>query len=674
MLILSRSVKVYLFLICVFFIYRLGFSFYFSEFSFLKNNYPEVLKAFFMGWRYDTIVSCYVLVPFLIWSLLNKINPINWTKPIVGFVSYLYLVFFIFLITIFLMSDLGFYSYFQDHINILIFGLIEDDTRAVINSVEKNYPLKLIVSFAFIYLLFIFYFVGKVFQKKRLNISVPLQFLYSILFLFLLVGGLRGGYTIFVLSPKYADFSKHQIINDMSINGIITFEKAYKLRRSRTSLDFDMAKSMGYGEKVQNAFSDYLGFDVSFTPKEQLLKLIERKTALNDKLDRVKPNVVVLVMESFGGHWMQFNSKEFNFLGNLDKHFKEDYLFKNIISGDNGTIGSLMVLGTNIPHRNGARFISESRYLRAPLSSAAHNPFLKRGYDTSFLYGGKLSWRDIGRYFKTQGFHSVEGESHIKGSLGLIGKSGTEWGVFDEHLFDHIYRKLENGSNPKFMMALSTTNHPPFEVPSNYQALPLNLPENLKGKITREKDLFMKRFLAFQYANRKLEEFISKVKKSSFGQNTIIAVTGDHNFWGFMNYAKEDSYRKYSVPLYFYIPESLRPVKYDEKLIGGHEDVMTTLYNLALSHTSFYAFGDDLFNIKSQKSNALGASIYASSEGGFYEGIPFLFDDGDVVVDETARKKLTYLKRQYRSTLTIADFLLRSEYNKRLNNESVTKE
>lgn len=668
MLIFKRSFKIYLFIILLLLVSRVAFSLYFLELSFIQKNLKEVFYAFYMGWRYDSIVASYVLLPYILIGHCFAFIPINFLKRIFDKISFFYFSFIIIFILFILVGDFGFYSYFQEHLNILAFGLLEDDTSALLETTEKNYPLKTgLVLFGIVSLLAIWY-IRRVFKKTMpFNIHFLIKAIWYLPCLVLLFGGLRGGYGEVVLAPKYADFSKHQIINDLSLNGIITLEKAYKLRRQRSSLSFNMAKAMGYGNDIHKAFSDYIGLDVSSTKKEQLVKLLERRTGINSKAEEIKPNIVVLLMESFGAHWMKYNSEEFNFLGDLKKHFDEDILFNNIISGDNGTIGSLMVLGTNIPHREGARFISESRYMRVPLKTASHLPFKKRGYETSFLYGGKLAWRGIGKYFKTQGYNKIEGESHIRESFKLKEKSGTEWGLYDEHLFDHIFTKLNEGIQSKFIFALSTTNHPPFETPKTYTPFSLTIPEQLEGRIRRERSLFNDRFKTFQYSNQKLAEFISKIKNSRLADNTIVVVTGDHNFWGFMNYTKEESFSKYRVPLYFYIPERLRPKKsgINTDKVAGHEDIMTTLYQLALSNTSFYSFGDDLFSAK--ESNALSAAVYANSLGGYIHGKPFIFDGNlkhsSIVFSSDKEDSLQKLKTQYRSTLSVADFFIRSELN-----------
>jgi phosphoglycerol transferase MdoB-like AlkP superfamily enzyme len=666
----TKFIKIYLLLISLLTLFRTIFVIYFSNLDYISNNILELAYAFFMGWRYDTIVASYLLIPFLISILLTSLMKVRLLSNLSSFIFGIYFFIFFNIITLLSICDLGFYSYFQDHLNILFFGFFEDDTVAVVKSIWKNYPLEYaLVGYSF-YIAFIAWVLKRTFKfihrdSKSIMHKGMIKFsLISIILLVAILGGARGGYGILVLSPKYADFSKSLFINQAALNGIITFEKAYKLRRSRSSMNFNMAKALGYGDNIHRAFSDYLGFDTSPTQKEKLINLLERKTPLNPTAENLKPNVIVLLMESFGAHWSKYNSDTFNFLGDLDKNFKEDYSFKNFISSDNGTIGSLMVLGTNIPHRAGARFISESRYMQLPLGSAAHVPFKESGYETNFLYGGKLGWRDIGKYFTYQGIDFVEGESHIRESLNLKGKQGTEWGLYDEHFFEHIYKKLSSTNRPQFLLGLSTSNHPPFEVPDTFSAPELILPKELKERISREEDLFIQRFKAFQYSNFKLAEFINKVKNSKLKDNTIIIVTGDHNFWGFMNYEKSESFLKYTVPLYIYVPDSLKPRRVNLSKFGSHEDIMTTAYNLALSDKSYLSFGEDLFSTTG--SISMNGSIIASGKGAKFSGKFYEWSADGLLKPDASNIEDKELIKQNNSSLSIADFYLRNELKKSL--------
>jgi len=658
----QRIVIFYLLFLFLMILFRCFFVFYFGENEIFNTYQSDLLYSFFMGWKYDSLILSYFIAPFFLLlifiSIFNKVFLFN----VWQFCFFQYSKIVTILLVVILISDLAFFSYFQDHINILFFGTLEDDTFALIETVWKNYPVTSILLGFLVYYFGFTYILRKNFQKVlksniRFSASSLKYFTLLIISFVLLLGGLRGGYGKFVLAPKYSDFSRNSFINLIPINGVVALEKTIKLRQSRNSDDYNILNAMGYDNDIYAAFNDYIGIDTRPTQKEQLLSLIKRFTPENQFLEKNKPNVIVFLMESFGGSWLKYQSSDFDFMYGLEDHFKNDFYFPNFLSSDNGTIGSLMSLESNIPNRPGTRYLSESKYMRTPLTSSAHEPYKTRGYETSFLYGGKLAWRDIGNYFKHQGYHRLIGEAEIIDSLGLEGENGSEWGLYDEHLFNFVIQDLEKSKTPKFMLALSTSNHPPFEVPKNFEFKSLKIPAELESRITREKDLFQKRFQAFQYANAKLKEFIEKIKNSSLGENTIIAVTGDHNFWGFMNYKKSEGFLKHTVPFYLYIPKKYQIEKIDMNRLGSHEDIFPTLYNLSLSNTEYISFGEDLFS--KNQSFAINNDVSAGEEGVVIKGKCFKWDKIPLIEEEEdERCEFPLLLKRYRSTLSIADFYL----------------
>ncbi len=656
--------KFYILISAILFTIRLAFVAYFGDSGLVDKYSSDLFHAFYLGWKYDNLVACYLIVPLFLVTILTflvgRVSVYNFFQ----FLFRPYAVFAALLVTVISISDLGFYSYFQDHINILIFGVLEDDTRALFETIWKNYPVGSILLGLGVYFIFVVYISKRVFRSLyRGQTFLKANKLFNVVLILtsftLLAGGVRGGYGKFVIARKYSDFSDNEFINQVAVNGVVALEKAIKLRRTRTRLDFNMASVMGYDKNIHAAFSDYLGVDTSPTPRDQLLKLIYRRTTKNKHLEKVKPNVVVLVMESFGGSWIKYNSSEFDFMDGLLGHFKEDYYFPNFISADNGTIGSLLTIGTNIPHRQGARFLSESRYMYLALESSAHIPYKNKGYETNFIYGGKLGWRDIGKYFKRQGYHHVTGEIGIKNDLGLEGRVGTEWGIYDEYLFDYILKNLKERKHSQFFMALSTSNHPPFEFPNSFPKKKLRLPDSLKNRIAREEELFLKRFQTFQYVSTKLSEFLDNIKNSSLADNTIVVITGDHNFWGFMNYTKEESYEKFTVPFYLYVPAKIFSEKVNLNKVGSHEDIMSTLYNISLSDTEYLSFGEDL--LSDNKTYALNNAIHAGEEGVVYRGKKYEWSKMPLIKTQDIEKEFTSLDLRYRSSLSIADFYLREK-------------
>lgn len=619
---IKRYLYLYLVFLTIFFVGRVIFTFYFAPNGVLENNVLDVLYAFYMGWRYDTIIISYLSVPYLI---LNFFIVLFKSHALYNF-FYRFFAFYFYLITFLVIAiivcDLGFYSFFQDHLNILFFGLLEDDTKAIFESIWKNYPVIWLSLPIITFFVLVYFFMRKNFSS--LSISERGVFtaggfkllIMMNLTIVLLAGGLRGGYNWYVLSPKYNDFSKHQFINSIALNGFITFEKAIKLRHTRNKKDFKMYKALGY-KNIQSAFRDYLGEPVNTQDDTELIQKLIRSTPVNERLERNPPHVIMLLAESFGGFWLQYDRESFNFLGPLKKHFEQDIFFENFLASNNGTIGSLITLQSTIPDRPGQRYLSESsEYMLTPLTSSVNYPFSQQGYETNFIYGGKLAWRDIGRYFRAQKYDNVIGENYIVDALKLDGDYGTEWGIYDEHIYNYLKQKISQSDRPQFFLILTTSNHPPFQYPKSFKVSDFEFPQELDQRVNRERDLFSVRFKSFKYANSAISNFIDWFKSNVLKDNMIFAMTGDHNFFGFLNYEEDEQFLMHSVPFYLYLPADLRPESYDKNKLGSHEDIFATIYPRALSNARYLVFGEDL--LSSSPSVAINSKIYANEKGMYY--------------------------------------------------------
>jgi phosphoglycerol transferase MdoB-like AlkP superfamily enzyme len=259
-------------------------------------------------------------------------------------------------------------------------------------------------------------------------------------------------------------------------------------------------------------------------------------------------------MESFGSDLLQYNSASFNLMGELKKHFDEDLVFYNFLPGSGGTAESVEVILANMPKRPYSPVLSQSKNAYKKYNFGAAVPYQNNKYETAFIYGGGIGWRKMGAFSLNLGFDKAIGAGSMDDKY-----PRNQWGVYDEHLLDYAFNYLRSSKNKKFIAVLTTTNHPPYSLPKDYKHMPLKIPQELDKKISN-KDLARKRFEVYQYANDSVGKFISRIKNSEFAQNTIIAITGDHNFWGLYEYEESQLFNSYKVPFYLYIPKKLKPV------------------------------------------------------------------------------------------------------------------
>ncbi len=572
----------------------------------ISNHYPEIINAFMRGFRFDLSAISYItilLIPFL----LFKKTPIIVTE--FGFSIHRILLFLWIGFGIF---DIIFYSFYTDRINLIAFGLIDDNTTAVVKGFWKNYPAVEICAVILVLYLIAHFSLKKLLVKNRIFILNSGFKFKMLLFTVLFFLG-RGTLSMFPLGADYAVISTIPFVNQLSFGTAHALIRAAKLRTLQSRLganawNFNL-KEFGYdpdqSKSEDQAFEDFFAQKINGKSRYDLMKFKAPKQAENNQIK----NVVVLVMESWGTYGITgSHPPDFDLVGKMQKHFDQDYINLHFLANTPGTAGSLSCILAGVPQRAISPFLTESSYLNTPLSTSPALTYKKQNFETHFLYGGNPGWRDINKYASIQGFDFIEGEIDVKKTLsehnlGMVGIH--DWGIYDEDLFKYINIKLsEKSDQKKLYVVMTTTNHPPFELPDNYDIKSI-LPQiniehyPLVNRIIDAK-LSQERFKTYRYSSDALAVFMDEIKRSQLGKSTLVAATGDHSSW-LINFNSDERFIKDSVPFYLFVPENIRAAyhldkKRFENHFGGHMDIWPTLYNLSLNSGEYETFGADLFS------------------------------------------------------------------------------
>jgi phosphoglycerol transferase MdoB-like AlkP superfamily enzyme len=652
---------------------RIGFAFYFGDYSEIMKDFSTFRTALILGLRFDLMPLAYInALPFFILNISYLIPG----KFIIKLSRTLIISILVFGYTILIwlyLCDLAFYSYYQDHMNILFFGLFEDDTYAVLMSVWKNYNVPVLLSI----ILFVHYlwyrFVKLMFSPFEFDLK-PRKFDWKTPVTF--VGGCvliaffaRGTFNRLPLSIEDAYFSNNEFINEVALNGPVSLNRAIKIRKTYGKGEFDFISEMGF-ETWEAAYVAAFGKQPTNSSVYESLK---RKTPENPDLDKNPKHVVMVVMESFGTFWNDENASDFQILGELKKHFDQGYLFNNFLPAENGTIGSIVSVATAQPIRPGARFLSESEFVSTHIRSSGHLPFKEKGYDTHFIYGGKLGWRELGKFLSAQKYDHLWGADEMKEAMPELNNIekrdlGNEWGIFDEYLFSFIEEQIRTATRPQFFLVLTTSNHPPFEYPTTYNPLPIILTPERMNRITFNEDLAMKRLLALQYANQKLGEFLTRMKSGPLREKLVLGLTGDHSYWINKGVDNPQEFKRWAVPFFISVPESMkRPVNLSH--FGSHEDIFPTLFHLTLSNQEYVGFGEDMISQSGTAQNSSG--LYASSSGAYFHGKYWKWKDNkSLLLEETTETPdLLAMKNRARGMIAITDKFLKEEKANTLSGE-----
>lgn len=620
------------------------FSFY-QKGDEISHYFHDFFKALILGMRFDLSTLCYITLPslllWLFWFLMTLLPASVMSIPInILTLQRRYWMTMLLALIFILAADFNYYGYFQDHFNVLVFGLFKDDTTALLKTFWKNYPIiKIGLS-----LVVIGWIINRwllLTWNPQINTSTPshrssVRLLICYIFTFLSVSlGARGTLGLFPLEIMHTAISPHSFINSLSFNGFHALARAFQLRDQQELPWNENLRQLGYAANPTQALIDFttlsqktlkeLGpnqYQISSITRTLSLNtlsspatssaptnpsnpfLSQNPQALDPKLNNSPrpqqqlPHLVVVLMESWGSDWMSEQSSTFDILGALNKHIKKNLFTPYILPSHVATIGSLGSLTVDLPHRLFSPFLTESAFLAVEFQQTPARFLHDKGYDTHFIYGGNLGWRSIDQFLPRQGFQFLHGDHDIQKLFSSTPEENIvhDWGIHDEYVFQYAKTILEKAHKPQFLFILTTTNHPPYNLPKSYHAPSLQMPIALSKQIIGNTPLALDRLKAFQYSNHQLGLFLDQIKTSSLNEQTIVAATGDHSFY-VRSYDNLQFFKKWSVPLLISAPERFLAQAPSKTLsFGSHIDIFPTLYNLIFSQTPYYSLGHDLLD------------------------------------------------------------------------------
>ena len=584
--------KVYLLGLFLFALLRFIYLIRFGEEGIFNHYASDLISSFITGMRFDTQILCYCFALIFLLNFLHFLPKEKLRRFIVAFTK-VYTIVVLSLLIFILFIDHQFYTYFQTHINILVYGFLEDDTSAVMSSVWSDHPvIRLLLAIALI--VFVIYkLITRIYNspkaiQKPINIFVKIACIPIVVGLFVL--GARGSVGIFPLQVDDSTVSENRFINSLTLNGLFTLEKAVEEKNESRKPVYkaEVIKRSGYAN-INAVLSDFRGVPVDATQSEE--NYFET-TAQDSLLEADPPNVIFILMESFGGYYLNFHSEKLNLFGSLEQHLDKGILFTNFLSSTQGTIYSLenIVINKNYP------LISNTNRRFESYKSSIAFPYVNAGYNTTFITGGKLGWRNLQDFIPNQYFKDSYGKAKIVKTN--PNATTNTWGVFDEFLFDDIFNQLTN-KTPQMIFALSTTNHTPYELPTTYDAYPIEISDSLSKLIIANKEVAEANFRAYQYANDCLGKFLTKLKASEFAENTIVAVSGDHNSYALfpLHNSTMEEKDNHIVPFFLSIPEKYKKnLHINKNRYGSHKDIFPTLINLSLSNQKYFSLGNNMLS------------------------------------------------------------------------------
>ncbi len=474
----------------------------------LASHVPfiDIFYSFIYGLKFDLSVLAFLILPLMIISYIPflKFDRSRFSRRIIQIIFYTVMALLFFLELV----DIEYFSAFGDHLGILSYTYL-DNMDLVFYTVAGSFNVILyIVLWAIAAAIFIFIATkfDKVFDSYRSN---PFSKISGLVAMTAILGiGARGGISLAPIDWGSAYFSRYNFANDLSLNGVFTLSRSlfenYNNRNASNLSKYTFFPDQDALKSVQELV--VMPSDSLLEPHESLKRLSRYENS-----DTTKYNVVFIIMESWSARFVGVLGGSPDATPFFDSLAEKSYLFDNMFASGTRTNRGLLASLCSFPSLPG-RAITKLYGYPHPFSSIS-NILDGRGYDSYLVYGGDLSFDNIGGFFRAEGFKNLIGLDEFRSDLVL-----NKWGVPDHNVFERANEEFKKcGDKPFLGVVITSSNHEPFKVPDKRFEIYSDSVPNHEYLNT------------FYYSDWALGHFFHLAENESYYKNTIFVLVGDHS-------------------------------------------------------------------------------------------------------------------------------------------------
>ena len=524
---------------------------FYNHSAFKDCNFTDYLAVIWHGLPMDVSVAGYfTIIPALL-ALISI-----WLHPaLIRILHRTYLALASFLISIVYCTDAVLYGFWQFRIDSTPFFYFLSSPKDALASVSIWWVLLGIV--VVVVLTAVLFFIlcktigtfpeSKGIAKDRLIASGVMVVVLALLFV-----PIRGSLGTSTMNLGRVYYSENQKLNHAAINPC-----------------FSLLSSLMNDEDTKDQYR-FMAADEA----NKLFSQITDKTkqggtdAVFKLLNTNRPNIVMVVLESFSAHIMKSMGGTANVAVNMDKWANEGVLFTNFYANSFRTDRGLAAILAGYPAQP---TMSIMKYPNKTGNLPMFPQKLKKaGYQLKYYYGGDADFTNMRSFVTTAGFEDLVSDADFPIKLRL-----SKWGVPDQYVFDRALADIKSQApNATHLSVIQTSSsHEPYDVPF----------KKLNNKILN----------AFAYTDNCLGKFVAALKKLPSWKNTLVVLVPDHQGC----YPEDmDNYspQRYHIPLLL-LGGALK-AKGPIATLGSQADIAATLLSqLGFSYSEF-TFSKDMLN------------------------------------------------------------------------------
>jgi len=376
-----------------------------------------------------------------------------------------------------------------------------------------------------------------------------------LLFAYLMVGGLRGG---FRHSTRPITLSNAGQYVTEPLEAAIVLNTPFAVYRT---LQKKSLKKVEY-----------------FKTDEELSKVFTPLHSPQPQKPFKKQNVVIFILESFGREYIKSYNPQLengNYKGYtpfLDSLISRSLMYRNSFCNGRKSIDAMPSVLASIPMMVEPYFLTS--YSTNKINSIA-SVLKAEGYHTAFFHGAPNGSMGFQAFANVAGFNEYYGMNEYPNKNDFDGM----WGVWDEEFFQFFAQKLNGFKQPFCAAIFSVSSHHPFKVPERYE-----------GKFDKGT---LQIHQCIGYTDYSLKKFFETASKMPWYDSTLFVITNDH--------ANQTYYPEYKTnagifagTFIMYKPDgSLKGVNND---LVEQIDIMPSILGYLNYDKPFIAFGRNTFD------------------------------------------------------------------------------
>lgn len=362
---------------------------------------------------------------------------------------------------------------------------------------------------------------------------------------------IRGGTGPSVANVSKVCFSPTLFLNHAATNPVFSFLSTLG-RQERFAEQYRFFDEAERAERFEAVRGDRPGS----APAERLLAT-------------ERPNVVVIVLESFGRTVMEAEEEGRPVMPQLQRLRREGIFFENFYASSFRTDRGQVAILSGFPAQTRISLMKLTpKCLELP--SIARS-LAREGYRTSFVYGGDLNFTNQASYMYATGWQELFWQQAMRFDAPV-----TKWGFDDRTVGDWFAEEVirrSAGGEPFLAGWLTLSSHEPFAVPFDAFA----------DKMTN----------AFAFTDDCIGRFVERVRNSPAWENLLVILVPDHGMGNFRrgSYTETEIHR---IPM-LWLGGAVKEPRTVGQYASQIDLAATLLGQLGIPHDDF-AYSKDIFD------------------------------------------------------------------------------